>query len=106
MQLSVSSTHPPNPCDLNESAQPLHHRSVIVSVLNADFKLLSGDGRADYIYIHPVDGAMDLYANEVGINPAFWVPQGLVASGVGFTGSSIRFGALTHSGRADYIPVL
>jgi len=49
---------------------------------------------------------MDLYTNEVGINPAFWGSQGTVASGVGYPGSSIRFGVLTHSDRADYIPVV
>lgn len=66
----------------------------------------SGDGRADYIYVHPSDGAADLYTNEVGINPAYWVPQGTLAAGVGFSGPSIQFGRLTHSGRADYIPVV
>ena len=69
-------------------------------------KLFSGDGRADYIRIHTVDGSMDLYTNVVGVNPANWLPQGSVASGVGSSGPSIQFGILTNSGRADYIPVV
>ncbi len=93
-------------CKLSEVEQLLSYRSCIVSVLDADFELVSGDGRADYIYIHPLDGAMDIYINEVGIDPAFWVSQGQVALGVRFSGPSIHFGALAHSGRAEYIPVV
>ncbi|KAL8846305.1 MAG: hypothetical protein Q9221_008603 [Calogaya cf. arnoldii] len=67
---------------------------------------ISGDKRADYLRIHYLDGAVDLWNNEVGINPANWVQQGSVASGIGFSGPSIQFGSLTSSGRADYIPVV
>ena len=65
----------------------------------------SGDGRADYIRIE-ANGAMDLYTNEVGNNPSFFVPQPQAASGVGAPGPTIQFGILTSSGRADYIPVV
>ncbi|KAL8651232.1 MAG: hypothetical protein Q9226_004788, partial [Calogaya cf. arnoldii] len=67
---------------------------------------INGDKRADYLRIHHLDGAVDLWTNEVGTNPANWVQQGSVASGVGFSGPSIQFGSLTSSGRADYIPVV
>ena len=49
---------------------------------------------------------MKLWINEVRLNPANWIEQGSVATGVGFSGSSVRFGSLTNSGRADYIPVV
>ena len=66
----------------------------------------SGDKRADYIRIHHVDGSVDLWINQVGLNPANWIEQGPVATGVGFSGSSVKFGSLTNSGRADYVPVV
>lgn len=79
---------------------------AIVSSPVADLGLFSGDGRADHIYVNPRDGALELYVNGGGINPSFWVPQDAGASGVGFSGPCIQFSALTHSGGADYIPVV
>ncbi|KAL8689165.1 MAG: hypothetical protein Q9218_005102 [Villophora microphyllina] len=69
---------------------------------------INGDGRADYLRVHTSDGATDLWINEVGINPANFIPspQGQIASGVGSAGPDVRFGRLTRSGRADYIPVV
>lgn len=68
---------------------------------------LSGDKRADYIQIQGVDGSLDLWTNKVGINPANWVEQGSVASGVGFSvDQNVHFVSFTRSGRADYIPVV
>ncbi|KAL9635740.1 MAG: hypothetical protein Q9204_002513 [Flavoplaca sp. TL-2023a] len=67
---------------------------------------INGDNRADYIRIHHNDGSVDLWINQVGLNPANWIEQGSVATGVGFSGSSVKFGSLTNSGRADYIPVV
>ncbi|KAL8754223.1 MAG: hypothetical protein Q9199_004491 [Rusavskia elegans] len=66
----------------------------------------SGGKRADYIRIQGVDGSMDLWTNEVGNNPANWIEQDSVASGVGFSGPSVQFVSFAGSGRADYIPVI
>ncbi|KAL8672053.1 MAG: hypothetical protein Q9168_003480 [Polycauliona sp. 1 TL-2023] len=67
---------------------------------------INGDRRADYIRIHQNNGSVDLWTNQVGINPANWIQHGSVASGVGSSGPNVRFGILTTSGRADYIPVV
>ncbi|KAL8981667.1 MAG: hypothetical protein Q9205_003611 [Flavoplaca limonia] len=67
---------------------------------------INGDNRADYVRIHHIDGSVKLWINQVGLNPDNWIEQGSVATGVGFSGSSVKFGSLTNSGRADYIPVV
>ena len=70
------------------------------------FADINGDGRADYIWVHPVDGSLDLWTNEVGINPANWVKApDKIATGVGFSGANILFATLLNTGRADYIPI-
>ncbi|KAI4199452.1 MAG: hypothetical protein LQ350_004593 [Teloschistes chrysophthalmus] len=67
---------------------------------------INGDGRADYLWVHAADGATDLWLNEVGFNPSFFIPQNNIAAGVGAKGPEVRFGRLTRTGRADYIPVV
>ncbi|MCJ1399599.1 hypothetical protein MMC11_002801 [Xylographa trunciseda] len=60
------------------------------------FADLNGDGRAEYIWVHP-NGSASTPAN-VG-----WYQQGLVADGIGYPGASIRFADLNGDGRAEYI---
>ncbi|KAL8829776.1 MAG: hypothetical protein Q9191_001824, partial [Dirinaria sp. TL-2023a] len=68
------------------------------------------DGRADYIWVHPLDGSIDTWRNYhvdtgVGIN---WVPYSQkIATGVGYAGANVKFAYLNHprTGRADYVAV-
>ena len=70
------------------------------------FADINGDGRADYLWVHP-DGSIDLWTNEIGKDPAHLVKSaGAVATSVGYPGTFVSFGVLTSSGRADYIPVV
>ncbi|KAL8887396.1 MAG: hypothetical protein Q9215_005033 [Flavoplaca cf. flavocitrina] len=74
-----------------------------------------GDKEADYIWISE-KGDRQVYLNVIDENPAKFVPYNdgkLVATGVGGSRDEIRladinvkFGSLTNSGRADYIPVV
>ncbi|KAI4099030.1 MAG: hypothetical protein L6R37_006166 [Teloschistes peruensis] len=67
---------------------------------------INGDGRADYLRVHAANGATDLWLNEVGTNPSFFIPQHNIAAGVGAKGEDVQFARLTRTGRADYIPVV
>ena len=68
---------------------------------------LDGDGRADYIQVN-ADSSVQAWLNG-GPKPSggdwYWFPQGTIASGVGASGSSIRFSDLNGDGRADYVKV-
>lgn len=72
------------------------------------FADLNGDGRADYLYVTD-NGSVIAYINGGQIpgspTPANinWLPQGLVASGIGESGAGTRFGDLAGVGRADYL---
>ncbi|KAK5134073.1 hypothetical protein LTR08_006963 [Meristemomyces frigidus] len=73
------------------------------------FADINGDGRADYVWIHTVNGAADMWYNggpDTGANGAWlWYPQGQVADGIGCSGPDIQFGRLDTSGRAAYVAV-
>ncbi|KAK4896112.1 hypothetical protein LTR27_005969 [Elasticomyces elasticus] len=64
---------------------------------------------ADYLWVHPVLGSVDLYINGGANSGApggwVWLPQGNIASGIGFSGPSVTFGRIGTSGRADYVAV-
>ncbi|KAL4874257.1 hypothetical protein BJY04DRAFT_225207 [Aspergillus karnatakaensis] len=67
------------------------------------FADIDGDGRAEYLWVHPSDGSIDCWYNAGGaVN---WIPWETIATGVGTDGSMIRFGDLNGDGRADYISV-
>ncbi|KAI9784407.1 MAG: hypothetical protein M1835_003593 [Candelina submexicana] len=72
------------------------------------FADLNGDGRAEYIRVHP-DGALDIWLNvrndsetgsSLGIN---WLPQANSASGFGNEGPGVQFADLNGDGRAEYL---
>ncbi|MFJ2158024.1 FG-GAP-like repeat-containing protein, partial [Streptomyces sp. NPDC087856] len=73
------------------------------------FADLNGDGRADYIDVHP-DSSVTAYLNG-GVSPSGgaipWTELGQIASGVagGAPASQIRFADLNGDGRADYLYV-
>ena len=70
------------------------------------FADINGDGKADYLWVHPADGSVDLWTNELGKNPAHLVRSTRkISTSVGYPDTFITFGILTDSGRADYIPV-
>jgi len=74
------------------------------------FADINGDGRADYLWVHP-SGAVTLYLNggqlpgsatPANIN---WLNQGQIADGIGYPGSAIQFADLNGDGRAEYLAV-
>ena len=74
---------------------------------------LPSDGRADYIWVHPLDGSVEAWRNvHVDAGDSInWVSYGhKIAIGVGYAGANIKFAYLHHprTGRADvsaFIPV-
>ena len=86
--------------------------SRITKILN---KLtLHSDGRADYIWVHPLDGSVEVWRNNAGNSPSSinWVPYPQkVATGVSYAGANVQFAFLNkpRTGRADVsvsVPIL
>lgn len=71
------------------------------------FTDIDGDGKVDYVWIHPIDGSAHVWINVIGVNPANWIPllPDPVAAGVGYSGACIKFAYLEHTGRGGYVPV-
>lgn len=70
------------------------------------FADLNGDGRDDYIWMD-INGKITLYLNG-GLDSngkQIWLPQGVIASGVGSPRSEIHFADLDGDGLADYLVV-
>ena len=69
---------------------------------------LDGDGRADYIWVHPFDGSINVWRNAFDKGPGTWEPYDKkLALGVGVAGANVHFARLNgeHTGRADYVVV-
>jgi FG-GAP-like repeat len=72
------------------------------------FADLNGDGRADYLWVHS-DGSVTAYLNggQIAGSPTpanvVWLPQGVIATGIGKNGAGTRFADLAGVGRSDYI---
>lgn len=62
------------------------------------------DGKADYIWTRPIDGAMFVWFNNFPNQPA-WLSQGNLASGVGVSGQNVRYADLQGTGRSSYIAI-
>ncbi|PMD51086.1 uncharacterized protein K444DRAFT_706964 [Hyaloscypha bicolor E] len=91
-----------NKCDIAELTHPLS--------TTIHFADLNGDGRTEYLYVDGSGGVtafLNLGGPDNGPNAAriSWLPQGVIASGVGANRSSVRFGDLNGDGRAEYIYV-
>ncbi|KAK4957916.1 hypothetical protein LTR10_004339 [Elasticomyces elasticus] len=74
------------------------------------FADLNGDGRAEYLYVHG-DGSVTAYLNlggpDNGPNAAkvAWLPQGVIATGVGKKRINAVFADINGDGRADYCTI-
>ncbi|KAK2733485.1 hypothetical protein FQN57_002094 [Myotisia sp. PD_48] len=72
------------------------------------FADLNGDGRAEYLRVHP-DGSVSAWLNVLeasnDIKNIIWVPQGKIAGGIGLPGAGVRFADLNGDGRAEYLHV-
>lgn len=70
------------------------------------FADIDGDGKADYLWIDRLTGALDLWYNGGG-EPSNWIwyPAGQVASGVGTNSLCVMFADTTGSGRDDYLDI-
>ncbi|KAJ9607752.1 hypothetical protein H2200_007830 [Cladophialophora chaetospira] len=71
---------------------------------------LNGDGRADYLWVHAngsvsawINGGLTVDSNGKG--SVGWLPQGIIASGIGAPGSHITFADLNGDGRVEYLAV-
>ena len=73
------------------------------------FADIDGDGLADYLVVDKTSGSVTEYRNggpKSGANGEWiWIPKDKIAAGVGSTGQSIVFGAVSTRGRADYLVV-
>ncbi|KAK2749084.1 hypothetical protein CKAH01_06581 [Colletotrichum kahawae] len=68
------------------------------------FHDINGDGKADYIWTRPRDGAAKVWLNNYPNQPT-WLEQPEIAGGVGASGASIRYAVLQNTGRASYVAV-
>ncbi|KAL5325508.1 hypothetical protein ACEPPN_006635 [Leptodophora sp. 'Broadleaf-Isolate-01'] len=74
------------------------------------FADLNGDGRAEYLRVHPngsVEAWLNLGGPDNGPNAAKvnWLYNGFVATGAGVPGSSVVFADLNGDGRAEYLSI-
>jgi hypothetical protein len=74
-----------------------HKSSVHGYVHLAD---LDGDGKDDYLWVHPSTGAVTLYLNTGNFDS--WTLVGQVASGIG-AGAGVRFADMDGDGKADFL---
>lgn len=70
----------------------------------ADHISPSSDGKADYLWINPVNGIVRAWINNYPKSPA-WVDSGEYAGSVGTSGANIRFAKLQLTGRASLVVV-
>ncbi|KAF2172258.1 carbohydrate esterase family 3 protein [Zasmidium cellare ATCC 36951] len=91
---------------------PLNNGNVAALGVGANrddvqFADVDGDGRADYIWVHPEDGSAEVWYNGGPTGPngdaLAWYPGGTIQQGVGYPGQNIRFARIGTSGRADYV---
>jgi lysophospholipase L1-like esterase len=75
------------------------------------FADINGDGRADYLVVNNITGAVQAWLNG-GPNPSggwIWYPQGQITAGLGSTPSgqihNVIFADINGDGRADYLLV-
>ncbi|MCJ1467350.1 hypothetical protein MMC07_005974 [Pseudocyphellaria aurata] len=67
---------------------------------------IDGDGRADYIWIHPADGSVSVWINQIGDKHQNWMQyKTRIATGVGSAGANILFAYIDHNEWADYVVV-
>ncbi|KAJ7185457.1 SGNH hydrolase-type esterase domain-containing protein [Mycena filopes] len=87
---SVSKPASGNCADLNDNS---------TSVRFAD---LNGDGRAEYLWLD-INGATTAFLNSGGPTTVGFLPQGVIATGVGAKREQVHFADLNGDGRAEYL---
>ncbi|KAJ6438913.1 Lipase 1 [Purpureocillium lavendulum] len=68
------------------------------------FHDINHDGKADYVWTSAVDGSVHVWLNNYPNKPA-WLAQGQIATGVGTSGSCVKWASLLHGNYSDYIAV-
>ncbi|KAK3305604.1 uncharacterized protein B0T15DRAFT_511502 [Chaetomium strumarium] len=66
---------------------------------------IDGDGKADYLVVDPLNGAVTMYRNGgPGSTKWIWFPvEQPIATGVDYNGYAVRFADLNGDGRAEYL---
>lgn len=69
---------------------------------------IDGDGKADYLYVDKSTGKTKMWRNGGlgGDGNWIWTGVGDIASGVGTSGSVVRFADFGGTGRADYLDIV
>ena len=79
-----------------------------VGAVREDVQLadIDGDGKADYLWVHPEDGSVSVWINQITVNPRNWVHYATkIAWGVGSSGANVLFAHIDRNDRADYVVV-
>ena len=79
-----------------------------VGAVREDVQLadIDGDGKADYLWVHPEDGSVSVWINQITVNPRNWVHYATkIAWGVGSSGANVLFANIDRNSRADYVVV-
>ena len=72
---------------------------------SVQFADINGDGKADYLVVDPVTGAVHAWLNMGGTYGNWgWNDMGVVASGLA-PGANVRFADINGDGKADYLVV-
>ena len=71
---------------------------------NWQYNYVYRDGKADYIWTRPIDGATFVWFNNFPDQPA-WLSQGDLASGVGVNGANVRYADLQGTGRSSFLAI-
>jgi hypothetical protein len=85
------------------------YRNIAKHVLDVWLADINGDGRADYLFVDSLTGAVTAWTNEGNTSQSgssfAWIKRGIVSVRFTARGSCINFGNLYGVGRADYIIV-
>ncbi|KND93383.1 Lipase 1 [Tolypocladium ophioglossoides CBS 100239] len=66
------------------------------------FHDINHDGKADYVWTSAIDGSVQVWLNNYPNKPA-WLPQGNIATGVGISGSCVKWASLLRGNYSDYV---
>lgn len=67
---------------------------------------IDGDGRADYLWVHPEDGSVSAWINQIGDEHQKWVQYATkISTGERSASANVLFAHISHKERVDYVLV-